>query len=60
MLCQKKKKKKIKNNDETPKKYMKIYNNILYFEPATLTRDVTCSKTKIDVKNIGDKKLSVE
>ena len=50
----------IKNNNETPKKYMKIYNNILYFEPATLTRDVTCSKTKIDVKNIGDKKLSVE
>ena len=34
----------MKYNNETPKKYMKVYHNILYSELTPLTRDVTCSK----------------
>ena len=41
-----KKKHKIfdKKHQNMPRKYTQIYSNILYCEPAPLTRDVTCSK----------------
>ena len=39
---------------------MKKINSILYSEFAPLNRDITCFKLQKDVKNMGDKKLSVK
>ena len=47
-----------KKHQNIPRKQTQIYSNILYCEPAPLTRDVTCSKLQKYGENIGEKKFS--
>ena len=49
----------LKNNKNAKKVYVSIKQHF-YYEHATLTRDITCSKLQRYGKNIGDKRLSVE